>query len=53
MKENSIRDKIEPKAINAEPNYKEEYFRLQKENHMLEEEIKKYKEALLKICLKI
>lgn len=43
---------VEPKNINAEPDYKKEYFRLQEENHMLEKEIKKYKEALIKICLK-
>lgn len=45
-------DEMEPKNIIAEPDYKKEYFRLQEENHMLKEEIKKYKEALLKICLK-
>lgn len=52
-------DEMKPKNINAKPDYKKEYYKLQeenhmlkKENHMLEEEIKKYKEALLKICLK-
>lgn len=35
-----------------EPDYKKEYYKLQEENHMLKKEIEKYKEALLKICLK-
>ena len=45
-------DEMEIKNINAELDYKKEYYRLQEENHMLEKEIEKYKEALLKICLK-
>lgn len=45
-------DEMEIKNINAEPDYEKEYYRLQEENYMLEKEIEKYKEALLKICLK-
>lgn len=45
-------DEMEIKNINAEPDYKKEYYRLQEENYMLKKEIEKYKEAVLKICLK-
>ena len=45
-------DEMETKNINAEPDYKKEYYKLQEENHILKKEIEKYKEALLKIYLK-
>lgn len=45
-------DEAEPKNINVEPDYEKEYYKSQAENNMLKKEIEKYKEALLKICLK-
>ena len=45
-------DEMETKNINVETDYKKEYYKLQEEKHMLKKEIEKYKEALLKICLK-
>lgn len=33
--------------------YKEEYYKLQKENYKLKQKMKEYQEALLKLCLKL
>lgn len=33
--------------------YKEEYYKLQKENYKLKQKMEEYQEALLKLCLKL
>lgn len=46
---NSLINKEETAVV--EPNYKEEYYKLQEENCMLKGKIKEYQEALLRICI--
>ena len=41
------------KNTDIDLDYKEEYYKLQKENYKLKQKIEEYQEALLKLCLKL
>ena len=43
---------MEEKTVCQEINYKREYEVLQLQNHFLNEQLEKYKQALLNVCLK-
>lgn len=57
MKENNSKQQAQIREIIDENkvvdlDYKEEYYKLQKENYKLKNKIKRYQEALLNICSK-
>lgn len=50
--EAKIRELTE-KNNDVDLDYKEEYYKLQKENYKLKQKMEEYQEALLKLCLKL
>lgn len=50
--ETKIRESIDKNKV-VDLDYKEEYYKLQKENYKLKQKIEEYQEALLKLCLKL
>lgn len=49
--ETKLRELTEKNNV-VDLDYKEEYYKLQKENYKLKQKIEEYQEALLNICLK-
>ena len=47
-----IRELIDKNKV-VDLDYKEEYYKLQKENYKLKQKMEEYQEALLKLCLKL
>ena len=50
--ETKLRELTEKNNV-VDLDYKEEYYKLQKENYKLKQKIEEYQEALLKLCLKL
>ena len=50
--ETKLRELTEKNNV-VDLDYKEEYYKLQKENYKLKQKMEEYQEALLKLCLKL
>ena len=51
MQQTQIRELIDKNKV-VDLDYKEEYYKLQKENYKLKQKIEEYQEALLNMCSK-